>query len=441
MAEPDRSGLGSRGLRRLYDALVMLVTWGGLAPFECLRIVAGRSSRAILAERLGAVALPSPRGRRLVIHAVSAGEVGAARTLAAALGATAADLSFVLTTGNHAGRRAALLAQASNAAIEGVAYLPWDRRAALRSWLDALRPAAVVIVETEIWPSLFCACGELRIPLLVVSGRIFPRDLPRYRLARGFFRRVFHHGCWIGAQNEREREAFIAIGAAPEQVEALGNLKLDAAPASTPLPEHWRASLARRPLVVAGSTHDPEEAMLTRCLAGLRAQFPSLRLVLAPRHTGRAGCILRDARAQGWRAVLWSDALAAAVDWDLLVVDEMGPLASLYAYADLAFIGGSLVPRGGHNPLEAAAQACATVIGPSFESFQDAVRSLEEAGGIRVLRPSGQPEAALASALAELLADEPLRLAIGFRGAAYCASQGGVSRRYVEAILARLPPA
>lgn len=432
----------SRVLWVLYDAGVSLVVACIFLPIELVKIALGRSRRGDLMERLAVQTPPRrPTGRRLLVHAVSAGEMAAAAALVLAIGERQPTTAFVLTTGNRQGKDAGERLGQRFPAIESVRFLPWDRRVALRRWLAALAPDAVVVVETEIWPNLFRVCRKLAIPLFIVNGRLYPADVARYRLARRFFAEVLAAADWIGTLDDSEKAAFQRIGAPADRTEAVGNLKFDAESAAHELPLPWRDALAnptRPPLIVAGSTHRPEERLLLNALVSLRARFPGTRLVLAPRHPARCSRLLRISASRRLAAVLWSQEERAASAWDVLFVDEVGSLAAIFGYADVVFIGGSFAPRGGHNPLEAAAQKRPIVMGPSTHHFKGIVQGLADAGALTLLDGRENAHQLLTGALAHLLSDPAARKIAGERAFAFFTAGRGVAQWYARTLLARL---
>lgn len=420
-----------------YRALSSLAVRVVLEPVWRLR---RRSSE--LEERLGRGTPPlRAPGPRIVVHAVSVGEVAVAHALLHELGRAAPEARFLLTSGTRDGRRAAeRLSEGSRErlepSVEGVAYLPWDRPRVVEDWVARLAPSAVVVVETEIWPGLFRACRELGVPLAVVNGRFSPGDVGRYRLARRFFADVLSGASWIGVQSDEEREGFLSIGAPADRVEVTGNLKFDVPTGAQELPAWWTKGRPEGPLVVAGSTHAPEERWLLGALRALSAKIPSVRLVLAPRDTRRARSIAAEAGRRGFRAALSSSRSGASRD--VLVLDEMGILAPLYGEADAVFVGGSLVPKGGQNPLEAAARGRAVVVGPHVESFRDVVRLLEEAGGLVRLAGGSDPASELAAVLGNFLTDRELARRAGEAARAVVRGGRGASRKSALAILGLL---
>jgi 3-deoxy-D-manno-octulosonic-acid transferase len=394
----------------VYDLLLSVVVWTILVPWHVVSAVLGRTRWSDLRERLGrgnaafeprrsAVAgssATSQQKKRVVVHAVSAGEVVAAGALIGELLKRGARV--IVTVGNEAGRDAAERLRCRFPSIEGVSFLPWDRRRAVRRWLRETDPDSVALVENEIWPNLFRACGEAGVRLLVVNGRIVPRDVARYRLASAFFRRVLRWADRIDAQDEVERARFIDIGADPHRVAVSGNLKVDAARGML------AASVAPEPrdrMIVAGSTHAPEERILLDAFETLRGEVAGLRLVIVPRDVLRVVPLLAEARRRG----LHAEGGAAINGAEVTFIDRVGILPRLYGRAAVAFVGGTLAPRGGHNFLEAVAAGTPVILGPHLEHVQAAVASFH--GCVAVVRDAGE----LRAECRRLLLDESARVA------------------------------
>jgi 3-deoxy-D-manno-octulosonic-acid transferase len=395
-------------VERLYDLTAELAVAGGLLPFELLEIARGRSGRALLRSRLGNApalpAVPAP-GRRILIHAVSTGEMSAAGALARGWTERFPEDRIVLAAGNAEGLAAGGRLAAEIAAIDAVLPLPWDRRRALRHWLRAIAPALVAIVETEIWPGLFRATAELGIPLALASARVYPRDVRRYRLALPFFRRTLSIPAWIGAQSEGERSRLLAIGAPAERLEVAGDLKLAAL---APRPRSALPAKAPDEIWCAGaSTHPREESLLLDAFAAVRPRFAKLRLLLAPRHVRRAPQIAALARRRGFAVASLEDAGDRA--WDVLVVDRMGLLAALLERSEIAVLGGTIAARRGQSPIEAARAGCAIVCGPHADHIEERVESWERRRAIARLTAADD----LAPVLERLLADEAGRRRMG----------------------------
>ncbi len=431
--------MGPRGLLVVYSLLIEAVVWFALVPALWVRSLGHRAGDAERSQRLARAprASPprSPATRPVLLHAVSVGEMNAAAPLVAELGAHGCRV--LLTTGTHAGLLTAERIAREHATVDACVYLPWDRRA-VRGWLRATEPAAVVVMETEIWPNLFAACEALKIPLFIANGKIRSADVRKYQFARAFFGRVLDSATWIGVQTVRECDRFAAIGAPVGRVEVAGNLKFDAALRELPPPEPLEPDPAGRPLVVAGSTHDPEERWLLECVRSLAADGRAVRLVLAPRDVTRAAGIARRAQAFGVRSLLWSERPAnPSAPWDVLVLDQYATLRSCYASADLVVIGGTFVPVGGHNILEAAAVARPILVGPYVDGISALVDSFAAAGALMSL-PGRDPVRELSDACRQLLDDPERARAMGAKAGEICRQGSGSAAHHARAILGHI---
>ncbi len=373
----------------------------------------------------------------MVIHGVSAGEMHAAGALATELQALWPACSIVLSTGTRAGRCVADSLRRGLPVVETCVMAPWDRPGALRSWLTRMRVDGVVIVETEIWPGLFWACQDLAIPLVLVSGRLQTSDIWQYGLIRPFFRSVLRTARWIGVQDAEQRAAFVRIGSPPDRTLVLGDLKVDGVPTLEPVPPEWRTSLERcGPMVVAGSTHAPEERLLIDAFVALRREFPELRLLVAPRHVHRASRIRRLAIRRGFRVRAWSEGPRDCASWDILVLDRFGPLRALYEFAEVAVVGGSLSGHGGHNVLEAAACGRAILVGPHVDSIRGTVADLVDADAILRVSLDDRSARHLRDGLGALLRDPDRRRRMADAARRYAGGRQGVARTYAERIAA-----
>lgn len=399
----------------VYGALASAAVWLGAVPWTLARIASGRAPLRELRERLGYTRVPAT-SRPILIHGVSAGEMTAARALVDALVRRDPNVRIVLTTGTADGRALAERVRADVPHVEGCAFLPWDRPDAVERWLTHLNPVAVAIVETELWPGLFAACRRRNIPLSIVSGRLYPRDVARYRLLGRWWSTVMGVPARVLAQDDHEVNAFVAIGTPPALVERGGNLKFDAARPS--------ASLRREGpmVVVAGSTHAPEETWILDVVARMqRAGIPCV-VTVAPRDIRRAADVRTLARRRGVN--------------DVTVLDRMGALPAAYDSAHVAICGGTLSPVGGHNIIEPAAAGCAIVCGPHVANITRLVEDLESAGGLIRVGPSPTPALALTEALTGLhLNRERLRV-IGQNAARWWADRRGAAD-YAAALIAR----
>lgn len=404
------------------------------APWLLLR--RGRHYLPTFGGRLGGHRGPVVRGG-LWIHAVSVGEVGVAATLARAL---PADLPLVVTTVTPTGQAQARQAfrQRLEAGTAAVAYLPFDLGFAVRRFLSRFAPRALVLVEGDYWPLVLRAARRGGLPVAVVNGRVGGRSFRRLRRLRPLlgplFRPLFGPVGRFGVQTVEDGERLVALGVPPESVTVTGNLKFET-PEPAARPELLAAvrSLARgRPIVVAGSTMAGEEAAVLEAhrLAGGGAR--SL-LVLAPRHPERWPTV---AALLGERGVAFvrrstpdvADRPVADAPVDVLLLDTMGDLATLYSLATAAFVGGTLAPTGGHNPIEPARFSVPVVVGPSMDNFREIAEGFDAAAAWE--RVADEDD--LGRALDRWLADPAAAAEVGRRGAALVAANRGALGRTLE---------
>jgi 3-deoxy-D-manno-octulosonic-acid transferase len=398
----------------LYQLLVALAL--ALAgPF--FLAVRGRHYLPTLGGRLGLALPPSPGPRPLWIHAVSVGEAAVAATLARALPAG----PLVVTTITPTGQERARAAFAERPAT-AVGYLPFDLGPPLARFLRRLEPTALVLVEGDYWPLALARARRRGLPVAVVNGRVGDSSFRRLRRLRPLLGLVFAPVARFGVQSEDDRRRLVELGVAAERVTVTGNLKYDSPP--PPPVADLAAALGRlaagRPLLVAGSTMPGEEAAV---LAAHRAAGggEAALLVVAPRHPERWDEVERLLARRGAAAVrrtALADAGAAGERTDVVLLDSLGELAALYAHAAAAFVGGTLVATGGHNPLEPARFGVATAVGPSMENFRAVADDFDRAGAWERVADA----AALGAAWRRWLADPAAAREVGER-----------ARRLVEA--------
>ncbi len=381
-----------------------------------------------LAERLGRVPsrLQLPREGEPVIwlHAVSVGEVLAVAGLVESLKRRLPQYRIFVSTTTDTGQE--LARQRFGEA--NVFYFPMDFAFAIHPYLDALRPEIVVIAETEFWPNFMRLTHAAGARIAIVNARISDRSWPSYRRFRGLLRKVLVNVDLFLAQTPEDAARLRDIGASAERVRVTGNLKFDIpVPAAPAIVESIRESIARDqagPVLVCGSTVEGEEPLLLKAFENLRVRHPRAVMILAPRHPERFAAVvalLEKMSIEFWRRSLWcGEALTGGV----LLLDTIGELAALYGLADIAFVGGSLVPRGGHNIIEPAQYGVATVVGNHTENFRDIVRLFQSRGAVRVVGPAELP-----LVLMELLADDKERKALGQRAAETMQSQVGATER------------
>ncbi len=401
-------------MRLLYLAAIYLAA-PVISAMLALRGLRDRSYWRNFGERFGLG--PSAAGSPIWVHAVSVGEVQAATALVLALRQRYPETPVLVTTFTPTG---AARARASLRDAAEVRFLPFDLPGSVRRFLDRTRPRLAVIIETELWPNLYRQCRLRRIPLIIASARLSRRSIDRYRRLGALFRETVRGGVVVAAQAEADADRFRALGAAAERTHITGNLKFDL---TLPPDIHERGRTLRghyapgRAVWVAGSTHGggEEEAVLEAHRYADAARSGAL-LVLAPRHPNRfdevAGWLERQGVAFIRRSRSATD--TAREGSDVLLLDTLGELLDFYAAADVAFVGGSLVPIGGHNLLEPASLGLPVLTGPHNSNGEDVARLLLDCGAAEMVRSGAE----LGSRVAALLADQALRREMGERGRA-----------------------
>ncbi len=403
-------------------------------PYWLLQMARHGKYRKGLAERLGRVPsrLELPGGQEPVIwvHAVSVGEVLAVAGLVEELRRRSPQYRIFVSTTTDSGQALAR----KRFGESKVFHFPMDFVFAIRPYLKALRPELVVIAETEFWPNFIRLAHGSGARIAVVNARISDRSWPSYRRFRGLLRRLLAHLDLFLAQTPQDAARLQDIGANPERVRVTGNLKFDIpAPAPPAIVETVRRSIAATaagPVLVCGSTVEGEEPLLLKAFENLLVQHPRAAMILAPRHPERfpaVTALLERMSIRFWRRSAWN---GEALGGGVLLLDTIGELAALYAIADVAFVGGSLVPRGGHNIIEPARYGVATVVGNHTENFRDIVGLFQSRDAVRIVGPAELP-----LVLIELLANDVERRALGQRAAETMRSQVGATMRTVDELL------
>jgi len=434
-ADPGRAtpGLAVRpGLRlRAYRALTAMAQ--PLAPLLLMvRRRQGKEDPSRLSERLGRPGMPRPAGRLVWFHAASVGETVSILPLIAALAERRHSLSFLLTTGTVTSAKLAAQRLGPRTIHQ---YAPLDVPGYVRSFLDHWRPDLAVFTESEIWPNLILESSARGIPLTLVNARMTSRSYRRWRRNSGVARPLFSRFALVLAQSEALARRFKRLGASGATVS--GNLKID-----TPPPpvdqlelERLKAALEGRPLLLAAATHEGEEAIVAEAHRRLREQLPQLLTIIAPRHPERGPAIAEWLRSQGIAAVRRAVGELPARDCEIYIADTLGELGTFYRLATVAFIGGSLVDRGGHNPIEAVRHGAVVLTGPHWQNFNDTYEALIERGGAIAVRSAAE----LAEAVAPLLADEAELARMRERAEGALAGLSGALPRTLEALLRYLP--
>jgi 3-deoxy-D-manno-octulosonic-acid transferase len=418
----------------LYVTLTLLVV-----PFfivadawhECRQ----RALRGRLRQRLGWIE-PVTQPGCVWLHAVSVGEVQAASGLVNALRNRVPGAEIVLTTVTTTGAETARAVFGDRVRHR---YLPYDTPGAVRRFLARLEPAVAVMLETEIWPTLYFALKKRGIPIVLASARLSERSVRRYVRFGSLGSRLLANGVTVCAQSAADAERFVAVGAARERVHVTGNVKFDLEiPAATI--EAGRQRRAEwggdsRPVWIAGSTREGEETAALDAQRDVQRRHMRALLVLVPRHPPRFDEVRELLRQRSVRFSSRSEGRWPQPDDEVLLVDTLGELQMLYAASDVAFVGGSLVPIGGHNLLEPASLGMAVVAGPHLENTLAVAERLRAARALRIVHDARE----LADAVTALLDDAVERGAMGRRALEVVAGSRGAVERGVSVIEPLVP--
>ncbi|OCQ54434.1 3-deoxy-D-manno-octulosonic acid transferase [Photorhabdus australis subsp. thailandensis] len=423
-----------RMLLRLYQVLLYLIQ-----PLIWLRLLL-RSRKAPAyrkrwGERYGFCAGKVAAGG-ILLHSVSVGETLAAIPLVRALRHHYPFLPITVTTMTPTGSERVLSALGND--VNHV-YLPYDLPGSMERFLNQVNPKLVIIMETELWPNLIFQLHRRNIPLVIANARLSARSAAGYQKIGHFVKTILHKITLIAAQNQEDGERFIELGLRRSQLAITGSLKFDisvtpelAAKAVT-LRRQWAA---RRPVWIATSTHDGEESYILDAHCNLLKQFPNLLLILVPRHPERFAKAEELTKKVGLSYILRSSGKIPEANIQVVIGDTMGELMLLYGIADLAFVGGSLVERGGHNPLEAAAHAIPVLMGPHTFNFKAICAKLDQANGLITVTDSQS----LFTEINSLLTDEDYRLYYGRHAAEVLHENQGTLQRLLKLLEPYLPP-
>jgi len=427
--------------RMMYLTYSFLFTLGALltAPYYLWKRrdeLAGRRWR----ERFGLLPESFQQEERgaIWVHAVSVGETLAVVRLVRNLQALFPDRKIFMSSVTPAGRAAG---ESRLPSVSGRFYLPMDWRGAVVAALKRIKPSILVIVETELWPNLLRAAHEFGAGIILINARLSRRSFRRYRLLRPLMRRVLGNVDMVCAQTQADAERFRHLGATPERVALCGNLKFDSEPprlAAFPcLLERAVANTGRGPVMIAASTMQGEEPIVLEAWNKVRAQYPKALLILVPRHPARFDEVAQILAGSGFsytrRTQLASqepeisNQVAAP---EVLLLDSIGELAAILELADVVFMGGSLVPTGGHNILEAAYWAKPVVFGPHMENFQDIARLFLEAEACVQVQDGKE----LVESVLNLFGDHAASRHLGERGKQVLETQTGATSRVLEQI-------
>jgi 3-deoxy-D-manno-octulosonic-acid transferase len=424
-------------MRRLYSLLMVLLAPAAFAVVLC-RGLRDRSYWQNLGERFG-WGRPARDSPSIWLHAVSLGEVAAAAALVRALRDRYPGIPVVLSTATPTGRARA---QALFGDEIDIRFLPYDTPGSVARFLTRVRPRLAIIMETELWPNLLYECRRRGAPVVLASARLTPKSVSRYRRLGTLFSGAVAGTTLIAAQTAEDAERFVAIGAERDRTHVVGNVKFDMQLGRSIIEqglELRRLYIGARPAWVAGSTHEGEEEQVLNAHAALCLTLPDALLLLVPRHPQRFASVANLLLGRGINFDRRSN-VAARADAQVLLVDSVGELAAFYAAADAAFVGGSLVPVGGHNLLEPAALGVPVITGPYNANSGDIARLLVQKGGAVQVADAE----ALAEALRRFFADPDSRKRVGGAGREFVDQhRGSVARllKLIEPLLAASPAA
>lgn len=417
----------------MFVLYTLLLIGAGIAALPMLlwRRLRGATYLRDFSERFGGFSSkPVQLEGCLWFHAASVGEVQGLQPIVDALHRRFPSRPVAFSTFTSTGKAMAqtLVPQAGT-----IFLLPFDLPWTVAKAIRRLRPSALIVQETELWPNLFRFLGRLQVPIVVVNGRLSSRSFRRYALIRPFTRRVLGNVSLVLAQSDVGADRFQRLGVPSGKVWAVGNTNIDRAlKQAQAVPSHPMArSMSGRRVLVAGSTHEGEEAILVSVYLRLREQFPDLCLVLAPRHIERTESVFRHVRASGLSVIRRSQyAAESGVCSDVVILDTLGELVSFYKQCTVAFVGGSMVPVGGHNILEPVTFGKPLLFGRHMHHFPELADLLSTAGGAIQVRDAED----LYAKAAQLLANPSQGAAMGQCARQALDSNSGALQRTCEAL-------
>jgi len=410
----------------LYSALFSGLLVIGL-PYLLYRSLREKGYARSLSERFALAdrALVAPKEPPIWIHAVSVGEVLAVATLLPSLKNAFPDTPVIVSVITVTGRQ---VAADKLVGVDAVFYCPFDLAFLVRRVVAKMRPRALVVMETELWPHLLREARRAGAVTMVANGRISDGSFPRYQAIAGVMKHYLEQVDLFCMQDELYAERIAALGAPAEKIKLTGSLKFDGLPQASS--RDGRVFPEGRRILVCGSTLAGEEAALLSIFESLREDYPDLFLVIAPRHAPRFDEVYQLARGRGLRVARRSSPRVAAADTDVLILDTLGELASLYREADYVFVGGSLADKGGHNIIEPASEGKPVLFGPHMQNFADIARSFLEAEAVLQVEDA----AALEAALRELIENPDKGRALGERARRVVEEKRGASERTTAAL-------
>ena len=416
-------------MRFFYNLLIYLLQLP-VAAYWFFRGLVNSSYRDRLGQRFGGWGYPKFDGC-IWIHAVSVGEVQAAVPLIRAINRQYPKHPMLVTTVTPTG--AARVKAVFGDTVEHC-YIPFEMPQAVDNFFSSVKPELALVMETEIWPNLYRGCGVRNIPLILVSARISPKSVRGYRRLLPLFRDTLSHGIIISAQTEADAERFRSLGASHERTRVTGNIKFD-----IELPADLVARgddlrlqvFGDRPVWIAASTHDQEEEQVLEAHRQLTENYPDLLLVLVPRHPERFAQVRDLINRFGFGCVARTEKRRCTAATEVFLGDTMGEVPLFYAASDIAFVGGSLVPIGGHNLLEPAALGLPVITGPHVFNAQEIANMFLELGACYLVKNAAE----LADAVGELLANPKEATAQGSKAKSIVQRNRGSLRRLLDLLV------
>lgn len=413
------------GLYHLVSFMALLLGW----PYLLLMLTLGHQEK--WRQRLGCLSCQA--GRPVWIHGASVGEMGVIAPFLVQLKTLMPGKNIVLSTMTATGQKRA--GEVFSNKTAGIFFLPLDFWFAQKSALKRVSPGALVLTETEIWPNLIRQCQKQKVPAFLVNARISARSFKYYHALRFLFGPLLNSLKLVACQSKEDAERYLALGVSKEIVTVTGNLKYDGikGPVSAQEKLELRKGFGLGPedlVFAAGSTREGEEALILEAwqniITNLKLRIDNLKLVIAPRHPGRFSEVEKLLIAQNLNYAKRSGQKSGGTsnDFNVLLLDTIGELVSAYAASDMAFVGGSLVPVGGHNPLEPAALGLPVIFGPHMFNAKESAEGLLACGGAMKVKDAGE----LKAALAEFLGNQDKRISTGAKARTYVDSNRGVSK-------------
>lgn len=413
-------------MRVAYIFLTFLLT-PIYAAYWFFRGIVNRSYWNRFGQRFG-VGYPNLSAGCIWIHAVSVGEVQASAPLIRRLMKRFSHYRVLVTTVTPTGAERVRLLFGDTV---DHSYIPFETPNAVKQFFNCVNPCIALVMETEIWPNLYNECGRRKIPLVLVSARISPKSVKNYRRFLPLFRETLSHGIVIAAQSEKDEQRFLSLGAAAERTYVTGNIKFDIELSDDLISdglELRRDFFKQRQIWVAASTHDKEEYQILRAHRLVRNKFPDAVLVLIPRHPERFPAVKAILKAHKFNFISRTDKLTCDAQTEVLLVDTMGEVPLFFAAGNVAFVGGSLVPVGGHNLLEPAALGLPIVTGPYVFNMQEIAEMFKKSGASVVAKNAEE----LSLAVIEFFANPDMAEEVGKRGNTIVRSNRGALERLLN---------